>query len=87
MLAVQTTLDEGIPLSDVTFCVVDLETTGGSPHQSAITEVGAVKYRGGEKLGTFSTLVNPVVARKAAKEIAKAKKRGLLIPEPNDPDA
>ena len=29
---VQTTLDDlGTPLSAVTFCVVDLETTGGSP--------------------------------------------------------
>lgn len=59
MLAIQTTLEEGIPLSDVTFCVVDLETTGGSPQDSRITEVGAVKYRGGEKLGSFRTFVNP----------------------------
>ena len=28
---IQTTLDLGIPLHQVTFCVVDLETTGGSP--------------------------------------------------------
>ena len=48
-----------MPLSEVTFCAVDLETTGGSPRDSAITEVGAVKYRGGECLGTFSTLVDP----------------------------
>ena len=51
--------DLGTPLSDVTFCVVDLETTGGSPQDCAITEVGAVKLRGGECLGTFQTLVNP----------------------------
>jgi len=38
---------------------VDLETTGGSPKDCAITEVGAAKYRGGECLGTFSTLVDP----------------------------
>ncbi|MEX1047875.1 MAG: DEDD exonuclease domain-containing protein [Actinomycetota bacterium] len=59
MQAVQMSLDEGVPLSEVTFCIVDLETTGGSPASSAITEIGAVKYRGGERLGTFSTLVNP----------------------------
>jgi DNA polymerase-3 subunit epsilon len=60
--AAQTTLlDDGRPLSDVTFCVVDLETTGGSPMQSRITEVGAVKVRGGERLGTFRTFVNPGV--------------------------
>jgi DNA polymerase III subunit epsilon len=49
----------GTPLSDVTFCVVDLETTGGSPTDSAITEIGAVKVRRGEVQGTFQTLVNP----------------------------
>jgi DNA polymerase-3 subunit epsilon len=51
--------DLGAPLRDVTFCVVDLETTGGSPTDCAITEIGAVKIRGGECLGTFQTLVNP----------------------------
>jgi DNA polymerase-3 subunit epsilon len=47
------------PLCDVTFVVVDLETTGTVPGQSRIIEVAAAKYRGGECLGTFSTLVNP----------------------------
>ncbi len=56
---IQTTLALGVPLSDVTFCVVDLETTGGSPADDAITEIGAVKYRGGERLGSFRALVNP----------------------------
>jgi DNA polymerase III subunit epsilon len=40
--------------------VVDLETTGGSASDgSMITEIGAVKVRGGEVLGEFQTLVNP----------------------------
>jgi DNA polymerase-3 subunit epsilon len=57
---VQGTLDElGTPLGDVTFVVVDLETTGGSPAAAAITEIGAVKVRGGEVLGELQTLVNP----------------------------
>ncbi|WP_448623943.1 DEDD exonuclease domain-containing protein [Geodermatophilus sp. URMC 64] len=57
---VQGTIDElGTPLSGVTFVVVDLETTGGSPADSAITEIGAVKVRGGEVLGEFQTLVDP----------------------------
>ncbi|MFN8233394.1 MAG: DEDD exonuclease domain-containing protein [Actinomycetota bacterium] len=55
----QTTLADGVPLAEVTFCVVDLETTGGSPTDSAITEVGAVKVRGGERLGTFRSFVDP----------------------------
>jgi DNA polymerase-3 subunit epsilon len=49
----------GEPLRDVTFVVFDLETTGGSPADNAITEIGAVKVRGGEVLGEFQTLVNP----------------------------
>ncbi|MGI8809460.1 MAG: DEDD exonuclease domain-containing protein [Acidimicrobiales bacterium] len=53
--------DLGVPLHQVTFCVLDLETTGAAPPQSAITEVGAVKLRGGQCLGTFQTLVNPGV--------------------------
>jgi len=60
MQMVQGTLDDlGTPLADVTFVVVDLETTGGSPADCGITEVGAVKVRGGEVLGEFQTLVNP----------------------------
>ena len=51
--------DLSTPLFDVTFCVLDLETTGGSPVDCEITEIGAVKYRGGDLLGTFQTLVDP----------------------------
>ncbi|HET7690237.1 MAG TPA: DEDD exonuclease domain-containing protein [Nocardioidaceae bacterium] len=60
----QQSFDElGRPLRDVTFCVVDLETTGGSAQAgSMITEIGAVKVRGGEILGEFQTLVNPAQA-------------------------
>jgi DNA polymerase-3 subunit epsilon len=49
----------GTPLREVTFVVLDLETTGGPPDECGITEVGAVKVRGGEQLGEFATLVNP----------------------------
>ncbi len=52
--------DLGRPLRDVTLCVVDLETTGASAAKgSMITEIGAVKVRGGEVLGEFQTLVDP----------------------------
>ncbi|HZV25682.1 MAG TPA: DEDD exonuclease domain-containing protein, partial [Acidothermaceae bacterium] len=57
---VQGTFDElGVPLREVTFVVVDLETTGGAPATCGITEIGAVKVRGGEVLGELQTLVNP----------------------------
>jgi DNA polymerase-3 subunit epsilon len=55
-----------ISLRDVTFVIVDLETTGGRASAKtpggpcdAITEIGAVKVRGGEVLGEFATLVDP----------------------------
>jgi len=57
---VQATIDQlGTPLRDVTFVVVDLETTGGVPADCGITEIGAVKVRAGERLGEFQTFVNP----------------------------
>jgi len=57
---VQATFDElGRPLREVEFVVVDLETTGGSAASCDITEIGAVRVRGGEVVGEFQTLVNP----------------------------
>ena len=59
-LAVQRTFDDlGTPLSEVTFVVLDVETTGGSPATSSLTEVAAARYRGGEMLGTYQTFVRP----------------------------
>lgn len=56
----QGALDElGTPLSEITFVVFDLETTGVSAGEHAITEIGAVKVRGGEVLGEFGTLIDP----------------------------
>ena len=57
----QATFDElTSPLRDVTFVIVDLETTGGSAAADGrITEIGAVKVRAGEVLGEFATLVDP----------------------------
>ena len=54
-----------LSLRETTFVVVDLETTGGRAqagpdgHCDAITEIGAVKVRGGEVIGEFATLVDP----------------------------
>jgi DNA polymerase III epsilon subunit family exonuclease len=54
----KTVVDED--LSQTTFVVLDLETSGASPKTgSAITEIGAVKVCGGQVLGTFKTFVNP----------------------------
>lgn len=51
--------DLGTPLAEATLVVVDLETTGTDPQQDAITEIGAVKVRGGEVIGEFRTFVDP----------------------------
>lgn len=59
-LAAQRTFDDlGAPLHGVPFCILDLETTGGSAATCEITEIGAVRYVGGELDGTFQTLVDP----------------------------
>jgi len=47
-------------LSDTTFAVIDLETSGGSPNSGAgITEIGVVKVRGGVVLDTFQSFIDP----------------------------
>lgn len=56
----QLSLDDlGTELSAAEMVVVDLETTGTDPAQDAITEIGAVKVRGGEVLGEFRSFVDP----------------------------
>lgn len=42
-----------------TYVALDLETTGLEPERDTIIEIGAVKFRGEEVLGTFESLVNP----------------------------
>lgn len=47
-------------LAETTFVVLDLETSGAAPSTGAgITEIGALKVRGGEIIGQFQTFVNP----------------------------
>lgn len=65
-LSLDMELERDVSLADTTFVVVDLETTGGRAKATApgglcdaITEIGAVKVRGGEVLGELATLVDP----------------------------
>lgn len=79
----QRSFDElGTPLSDVTFCVLDLETTGGSTADCFITEIGAVKVRGGEVLGTFQTLVDPGAAIPASIVLLTGISQSMVIDAP-----
>ncbi|WP_235026676.1 exonuclease domain-containing protein, partial [Dietzia lutea] len=58
-VGVQAAFDELEPLlSEVTFVVVDLETTGTRPGGDEITEIGAVRVRGGEVQAELSTFVS-----------------------------
>jgi len=46
-------------LHDTVFTVFDVETTGLSPVNNRMTEIGIVKVRGGEIIDEFETLMNP----------------------------
>ena len=74
--------DLGTPLHQVTFCVIDFETTGGSAADCAITEVGAVKLRGGECLGTYQTLVNPGQAIPPEITVLTGITQAMVLPAP-----
>ena len=79
----QQSLDDlGTPLAEVTFVVVDLETTGTSPRTDAITEIGALRMRGGELLGTFETFVNPGVPIPPMITVLTGITDAMLLPAP-----
>ena len=46
-------------LREIPFVVVDVETTGGRPPGDRVTEIGAVRVRGGRVEAEWSSLVNP----------------------------
>lgn len=57
----QLTFDaSGKAIIDTTFVVLDCETTGLNPKSDAITELAAIKICGGETVGSFHSLINPL---------------------------
>jgi DNA polymerase III subunit epsilon len=52
-------VSSAVPLADLDYAVVDVETTGFSPRDSAITEIGAVRVRRGQAIAEYTSLVNP----------------------------
>ena len=46
-------------IDDVTYCVLDIETTGISRYTEKITEFGIMKVKNGEVIDTFECFVNP----------------------------
>ncbi|MBY8875837.1 DEDD exonuclease domain-containing protein [Micromonospora sp. PLK6-60] len=75
-------VDPALPLHATTFVVVDLETTGGAPDGGGITEIGAVKVRGGEQLGVLGTLVNPGVPIPPFITVLTGITQAMLLPAP-----
>jgi DNA polymerase-3 subunit epsilon len=75
-------VDPALPLHATTFVVVDLETTGGAPDGGGITEIGAVKVRGGEELGVLATLVNPGVPIPPFITVLTGITQAMLVPAP-----
>jgi DNA polymerase III subunit epsilon len=78
----QSLADLGAPLSETTFVVLDLETTGGSANTDAITEIGALKLRGGELLGRLETLVNPGVPIPPMITVLTGITESMVLPAP-----
>ena len=73
-------------LRDTTFVVVDLETTGGAPDGGGITEIGAVKIRGGLELAEFATLVNPGQPVPPYITVLTGITEAMLVPAPPLPE-
>ncbi|MGM0499379.1 MAG: PolC-type DNA polymerase III [Bacillota bacterium] len=48
-------------IDETEFIVFDLETTGLNPSQHEIIEIGAVKFKAGEKIDEFKSFINPGV--------------------------
>lgn len=44
-------------IKDQVFCVVDIETNNSNPHKGQIIEIGAVKYKNGEIIDSYESLV------------------------------
>lgn len=47
------------PIEDVDFIITDLETTGPAQGKDKIIDIAAVKFRNGEVIDSFESLVNP----------------------------
>ncbi len=46
------------PIAEQTFCIVDIETTAGKASLGQIIEIGAVKYKNGQIIDKYESLVN-----------------------------
>ena len=51
------------------FIALDFETTGLDPNMETVIDIGAVRYKNGQEIERFSTLVNP--GRQISPEISQ----------------
>uniref|UniRef100_UPI004047A138 3'-5' exonuclease n=1 Tax=Aliarcobacter sp. TaxID=2321116 RepID=UPI004047A138 len=59
-------------IEEQTFCIVDIETNGGSPKKGfQIIELGAVKYKNGEIIDKFESLVHAKEIPPYVQEVTK----------------
>ncbi|HRD21052.1 MAG TPA: exonuclease domain-containing protein, partial [Fervidobacterium sp.] len=56
-------------ISEATYVVLDLETTGLNPRQDEIMEIGAVKIKGKEIIDEFHTFVKPTAVKRKSLQI------------------
>jgi DNA polymerase-3 subunit epsilon len=54
-----TSPDLRTPLQEVSFCVLDTETTGGHAQFDRVIDVGVFRLQGGEVIEKFNSLINP----------------------------
>lgn len=47
------------PLSEIEFCVIDTETTGGRPEWCRVIDVAVFRFKGGQIIQKFQSLINP----------------------------
>ncbi|MDD5158119.1 3'-5' exonuclease [Sulfurimonas sp.] len=47
-----------IPIKDMEFCIVDIETNGSKIEKHQIIEIGAIKVKNGEIVGRYESFVN-----------------------------
>jgi DNA polymerase III subunit epsilon len=79
--------DLGAPLSEVRYCVLDLETTGVDPDVCAITEIGAIRFDGGSETARFHTLVNPGMAIPPTVTVMTGITRAMVVDAPGIDEA
>ena len=51
-----------LSIENSTVIVFDIETTGGNPERNGITEICALKIKGGQVIDRFYSLVNPMIS-------------------------